>query len=417
MQVRAQQRERRRGGSDIQAQLVRQPAVGVAERGQPVRCRPIGAEVEATHRIALGQRRRQPGGEHGIDRPRRDGDQTAVDLLQQAHQIARAPVGQTQCHVLHGAARRCAAGQRRGLVDHGRRQPSGVDQRARKRVGARQSEHRVAEQPLGRAGRRQEARGALGGADVVPRGRTALGVIAVEQRLGRPALQHQRKLPREVLGILDARVAAARAERAHHVRGIAGKQHPPGAETLQALAAVGVRPNPHQFVLDFSAELPAQPLVHHLRTAHAVEVGVGRHLVVQAPDAVGHQVLPDRAAFVEGCLDPGPALHRRRCRKAHVADAPAVGHARRLHAHAERLRKRAVAAAAVHHERGLQRVAADRGFDLHLDMVRMRHQPLDPVAPAQVHHTQLVDPVDQEPLDVELLQVDEGRLARRVMGG
>ena len=35
----------------------------------------------------------------------------------------------------------------------------------------------------------------------------------------------------------------------------------------------------------------------------------------------------------------------------------------------------------------------------------------DAVVPAQVHMAQLLDPLDQEALDVELLDVDEGRLS------
>ena len=66
-----------------------------------------------------------------------------------------------------------------------------------------------------------------------------------------------------------------------------------------------------------------------------VRVAVLGHLVVDAPDVVGHQVLPDGAAFVEGRVDPGPALGRQRLLEAHVADAPAVGAARGVGLEAE----------------------------------------------------------------------------------
>ena len=72
----------------------------------------------------------------------------------------------------------------------------------------------------------------------------ALAGIAVEQGLGCLAAQHGGQLPAEVVGILHAGVGAARAERRHAVRGIAGEQHPAVAEVLHALAGERVDADP-----------------------------------------------------------------------------------------------------------------------------------------------------------------------------
>jgi hypothetical protein len=61
--------------------------------------------------------------------------------------------------------------------------------------------------------------------DVLVGGARALEVVAVEQCIGRVALQHEVELPREVVDVLDSAVRAARAERRHDVRGIAGEDH------------------------------------------------------------------------------------------------------------------------------------------------------------------------------------------------
>ena len=58
-------------------------------------------------------------------------------------------------------------------------------------------------------------------------------VVAVEQALRRQPAQHQIELPGEVVGILNAAVAAARAERRHLVRGIAGEDHATVPELFQ----------------------------------------------------------------------------------------------------------------------------------------------------------------------------------------
>jgi hypothetical protein len=83
------------------------------------------------------------------------------------------------------------------------------------------------------AGVRPQAAGAqagLLGGEV--RGRVPLGVVAVEQARPGPSGKHGGELPDQVVHVLDASVGALRRERRHHVRGVAGQEHPPGAEPV-----------------------------------------------------------------------------------------------------------------------------------------------------------------------------------------
>jgi hypothetical protein len=186
------------------------------------------------------------------------------------------------------------------------------------------------------------------------------------------------------------------------------------AHGVHALAAVGVGPDPDDLDVHVGAELARQALAHHVLAAHRLGVGVGRHLVVDAPDVVGHEVLPDRAVLVERRLDPGMALHRRVGAEAHIGDAPAVVAAARIERHLEPLAQRAVRAGGVDHVLGLDAVAAGRCFHRERGAVGALLEGGQAVLPAQLDHAQFLDALDQEALDVELLDIDEGRLAGEV---
>ena len=70
--------------------------------------------------------------------------------------------------------------------------------------------------------------------DVLVRRPPALELVAVEQRGRGFAAQDRGKLPGEILGILDAGIAAARAERRDLVGGIADEDHPAMDEARRA---------------------------------------------------------------------------------------------------------------------------------------------------------------------------------------
>ncbi len=321
------------------------------------------AAVAAHGQQAQRQRRR------GIERRlrllagRREPEAEAVRALgQQLHQRRLAAIGPAQRQVLHRAR---AFGQlRRGRVVVGDRHAPGVHQRPRKRMARRQRHHGAAQRVLGRRARRQEACRSARHLQVLLRGGLALGVVAVEQRIAGLALRDQRELPAEVRRILDAAVAPARAERTHHMRRIADEEHAAMPEAVEQVVAVAVRPDPHELELHVRPELLAQPRARHFGLADVGRVAVFGHLVVDAPHAVGHQVLPHAAAFVEGRIDPGPALGRQRLLEAHVADAPAVGAARRVRLDAELRADRAVGARGVDQAVGLDGVAAGGRFDV-----------------------------------------------------
>src|SRR5690606_33162033 len=57
--------------------------------------------------------------------------------------------------------------------------------------------------------------------------RLALLRVALEQPRSRPAFQYHRELPREIVRVLHARVAAETAVRRHDVRGVAGEENAP----------------------------------------------------------------------------------------------------------------------------------------------------------------------------------------------
>jgi hypothetical protein len=56
--------------------------------------------------------------------------------------------------------------------------------------------------------------------------RPPLGVVAVQQTGGRPALDHSRQLPAEVDRVLQAEVESRSADHEVHVGGVADQQHP-----------------------------------------------------------------------------------------------------------------------------------------------------------------------------------------------
>ena len=156
------------------------------------------------------------------------------------------------------------------------------------------------------------------------------------------------------------------------MRGIAYKQHPPAAQLVQAFAAVGVGAHPDNFIfagVHSAAQLPIDPFAHHVFTADFLGVGIGPHLVVDAPHAIGHQVLPHGAAFVKGRFNPGVALNCGRVFKTHVGDAPSVITFFGSNGCCYPSPKRTACAAAVDNVGCFKRVATRRGLELQRGVV------------------------------------------------
>ena len=193
---------------------------------------------------------------------------------------------------------------------------------------------------------------------------------------------------------------------------IAGEEDAAMAEAVHQLGAIAVRSDPDDLDLGL-AEMPAQPVAHGRGIGDRRGVGIGAHLVVEAPDAVRHRMLPDGAAVVEMCLGPGPALGRQRLLEAHIGDTPAVLAELGGHRRAERAANAAGQTGGVDHPVRLEGVAPLRRLDLERHVIGRSGNAGDAVAPAQISLGQRHQTVDQEPFDVELLQVDEGRLPRQ----
>ncbi len=89
-----------------------------------------------------------------------------------------------------------------------------------------------------------ELEGTIGGFKKPLRHRDALRLVGVEQRRVGAALHHQRELPGEVVGILQACVHALRAGRAVNMRGVAEQETAAVAEVLGSAVrdAVGREP-------------------------------------------------------------------------------------------------------------------------------------------------------------------------------
>src|SRR6185295_15891076 len=124
----------------------------------------------------------------------------------------------------------------------------------------------------------------------------------------------------------------------------------------------------------------------------------------------GHEVLPDAATFVERRVDPRPALDRQRLCEADVADAPAVGVPRRVRLEPERIADPAVGAGRVDEPVGLERIRAGGSLDVDERAVAGVLDADDLRLPADRALVELADAIDEEPLEIELLQVDERRL-------
>ena len=111
----------------------------------------------------------------------------------------------------------------RAIIGRRHRQAARVEEAPRERLrlaSARTASRKTrAPAPLGE----MKSRRAGGRENVLVRRPPALDIVAVDQPLGRVPAQHMVELPRQIVGVLDAGVAAARAERRDLMRRIPGK--------------------------------------------------------------------------------------------------------------------------------------------------------------------------------------------------
>jgi len=146
--------------------------------------------------------------------------------------------------------------------------------------------------------------------DIFVRTVNPLGIVALEQRLARLALDQRRKLPDQIIDVLDAAIAAARPEWRYDMGTVAGEDHTIVHEALDPPALKRVERDPVDFEWAIAdGGLDARDDVLGLR--FLLRVGVGRKLQVDAIDIVRLLVQQRRLSIVERRLEPEPALGRR----------------------------------------------------------------------------------------------------------
>src|SRR6185369_10446510 len=106
------------------------------------------------------------------------------------------------------------------------------------------------------------------------------------------------ELPGEILGVLEPRVGAARAERRDLMRGIAGKNHPAMDEPVHPPALEFVERDPLELEL-VMAKHARDPRPHVVRLLLDDWIGIAAELKIDAPDIVGLAVQQRRTAGVE----------------------------------------------------------------------------------------------------------------------
>ena len=146
----------------------------------------------------------------------------------------------------------------------------------------------------------------------------------MQQLRRRLVFDHSGDFPGQVIGVGNAGVAPPGPKRADHFGGVSSKKDMTGAQMVQALGFISIGAHPNDVAFDVFAKLPLQALAHHIFAAGDCGVGVGCHLVIDAPNRIAHQVLPNSAVFIEWGFNPSVPLCRWCVFKAHIGNAPAV---------------------------------------------------------------------------------------------
>src|SRR5690606_19485580 len=135
----------------------------------------------------------------------------------------------------------------------------------------------------------------------------ALLLIGGDQAFGRLAAEDHGELPDQVVGVLDAAIAAARAEGRDDVRAVAGEDHAAMHEAVDALALEGVDRHPVELEIAMADDrLDARDDV--LRLLLLLGIRIPAELEVDAVDVVRLLVQQRRLTLVKGRLEPEPAL-------------------------------------------------------------------------------------------------------------
>ncbi len=272
--------------------------------------------------------------------------------------------------------------------------------------------------PAEPVGRHHEPDRGLGDPQVLQRGGVPLAVVGLQQLLADHPGADQRDLPREVVGVLDAAVHAARTVGRQRVRGVAREQHPPHPQPVDDPLVEPVGADPVDLVRDV-ADHRADPLVEPAVGALGLDVGVGRQLPVDPPDVVGLRVHHELPAGVEHRVVVEVPLLGQRQLGLDVGDQEPVLVGVPGPLHADQVAQSTPDTVAGDQVREDQVLLPQFGDDPGGDRVRVLRQAGDPVPPAQVAKRLGLDRLGEHLLDAVLGDVDERPepLAARVLRG
>src|SRR3954452_8886884 len=289
-----------------------------------------------------------------------------------------------------------------------RRQPPGIDYALGEIVLAGEAQCGFAQPLFVPRMRRDKISRARGMADIVVGRGNALDIVSVEQRCRRFSGKHEVEFPGDIFRVLETGISAARAERRHLVRRVAGKNYPPMGEALHAPALELIEGDPFELeitVADHS--LDAGP--HIFRALLGFGIGIPPELQIDAPDIIRLFVQKRGLSGMERWIEPEPPFGWEFSVHAHVGDEELILECLANELGPDQPAQAGARTIAGDHIICGKRVGAFRRLDRQPYMIVGRLQADDFVAPAQIDLRHGGNAFAQEFLGVILLQIDEGR--------
>ena len=329
-----------------------------------------------------------------------------------------------QLHVL----RRCAVArpglEQQGVVTRGvqgrvcvfvRPRGAPVVQRPHKRLGERERQHRVAQQPKAPGGRRHETGAFARLVDDFAGRCHAFLAVGGQQALGRGAVDHKGQPPGQGLRVLKPGVGPAHAKNGQQVGRIAHKQHAAAAVIGQGEGAGRVHRAPvhlpRRARMAYCRQLRVDALGHRFGGQRLFGCFVGRQLVVNAPDAVGLAVHQHGVAGVPGGVEKRQPFGGQGQVNADVGNHKLAFVRTALQLQRQQAADAGACTVCRHQPAGGQGVGACGGVHRQRGAAGGLGHAGHAVAPAQFDQRLGVDRVHQVFLQVLLLQVDHGEKA------
>ena len=244
-------------------------------------------------------------------------------------------------------------------------------------------------------------------ADILVGSLDTLEIVAIDQSVAALPFENGRKLPGQILRILNAGIGAARAERRHLMRGIADEDHAAMHEAVEPAAVEGVDRDPFELV-GMVFEHLVEPRTHALRRLLGDRVGVGTELQIDAPDVVGLAMHQGRLAGMKGRREPEPALGRKLGRHVDIGDEEFVLEGDTGEVEAQKPARGRARTVGGDEPIGVEPVRPVRRVDSQPRAIVEAVEADEPVLPAQIKIFQLERAIDQCLFQIELLQIDEG---------